>query len=108
MSTQLEAVYENGVFRPLEPVVLPENQRVTVTIPGVADQPAGLQQKTPVAEDLPPESAEAEVKPLRGVFSPMPRREALFTKEFKLRIKDLPPWQPLITPHRRQEADDDS
>ena len=32
MSTHLEAVYENGVFRPLQPVHLPEQQRVTVTI----------------------------------------------------------------------------
>lgn len=32
MSIQLEAVYENGVFRPLQPVHLPEQQRVTVTI----------------------------------------------------------------------------
>jgi predicted DNA-binding antitoxin AbrB/MazE fold protein len=34
MTTQLEAVYENGVFRPLQPVQLPEHQRVTVTING--------------------------------------------------------------------------
>jgi predicted DNA-binding antitoxin AbrB/MazE fold protein len=32
MSIQLEAVYENGVFRPLQPVPLPAHQRVTVTI----------------------------------------------------------------------------
>lgn len=32
MSTHLEAVYENGVFRPLQPVHLPEHRRVTVTI----------------------------------------------------------------------------
>jgi hypothetical protein len=32
MSTQLEAVYENGVFRPVQPICLPEHQRVTVTI----------------------------------------------------------------------------
>jgi predicted DNA-binding antitoxin AbrB/MazE fold protein len=32
MSTHLEAVYENGIFRPLQPVRLAENQRVTVTI----------------------------------------------------------------------------
>ena len=32
MSTHLEAVYENGVFRPLQPVQLPEHHRVTVTI----------------------------------------------------------------------------
>jgi predicted DNA-binding antitoxin AbrB/MazE fold protein len=38
MSTHVEAVYENGVFRPLQPVQLPEHQRVTVTID---DQSAG-------------------------------------------------------------------
>jgi predicted DNA-binding antitoxin AbrB/MazE fold protein len=32
MSTHLEAVYENGIFRPLQPVRLAEHQRVTVTI----------------------------------------------------------------------------
>jgi predicted DNA-binding antitoxin AbrB/MazE fold protein len=32
MSFQFEAVYESGVFRPLESVQLPEHQHVTVTI----------------------------------------------------------------------------
>jgi len=32
MSRTLQAVYENGVLRPLEPVNLPENEQVTVTI----------------------------------------------------------------------------
>jgi predicted DNA-binding antitoxin AbrB/MazE fold protein len=32
MSTQVEAVYENGVFRPLQPVHLPESKHVLVTI----------------------------------------------------------------------------
>jgi len=32
MRKSLEVVYEHGVFRPLEPVELPENQRVQVTI----------------------------------------------------------------------------
>ncbi|MDA2923344.1 antitoxin family protein [Acidobacteria bacterium AH-259-L09] len=32
MSKSVEAVYENGVLRPLEPIDLPEHQRVTVTI----------------------------------------------------------------------------
>lgn len=32
MNIQMEAVYENGVFRPLQPVQLAEHQRVTVTI----------------------------------------------------------------------------
>ena len=37
MSTHVEAVYENGVFRPLHPVELPEHRRVTVTIDEQAD-----------------------------------------------------------------------
>jgi predicted DNA-binding antitoxin AbrB/MazE fold protein len=32
MGTHLEAVYENGVFRPLQLVHLPEHRRVSVTI----------------------------------------------------------------------------
>ena len=32
MSKRLKAVYENGVFRPLEPVSLAEHQHVTITI----------------------------------------------------------------------------
>ena len=33
MSKIIDAVYENGVFRPLEPVMLPEGERVQVTVP---------------------------------------------------------------------------
>ncbi len=32
MSTQVEAVYENGVLRPLGPLPLSDQQRVTVTV----------------------------------------------------------------------------
>jgi predicted DNA-binding antitoxin AbrB/MazE fold protein len=32
MKKSVEAIYENGVFRPLEPVDLPEHQRVQVSI----------------------------------------------------------------------------
>jgi len=32
MSKQIEAIYENGVLRPLEPLDLDEYQRVTITI----------------------------------------------------------------------------
>jgi predicted DNA-binding antitoxin AbrB/MazE fold protein len=31
--TQIDAVYERGVFRPVEPIVLPEQTRVTVAVP---------------------------------------------------------------------------
>lgn len=31
-STQFDAVYENGVLRPLNPIVLPERERLSVTV----------------------------------------------------------------------------
>ena len=40
MSIHLEAIYENGVFRPLQPVSLAENQRVTITLEGEAPRAA--------------------------------------------------------------------
>ena len=39
MTKQVEAIYENGVPRPLELLPLAERQRVTVTIGTGADQP---------------------------------------------------------------------
>lgn len=30
---EIDAVFENGVFRPLQPVRLPEHQRVTLVLP---------------------------------------------------------------------------
>lgn len=36
MSKIIEAVYENGVFRPLEPVTLPEGEHVQVTMPDLS------------------------------------------------------------------------
>ena len=39
MTRQVEAIYENGVLRPLEPLPLAERERVTVTISIGSDQP---------------------------------------------------------------------
>jgi predicted DNA-binding antitoxin AbrB/MazE fold protein len=38
MSVQVKAIYENGVFRPLQSVDLPERQEVTVTIEDPGDE----------------------------------------------------------------------
>jgi predicted DNA-binding antitoxin AbrB/MazE fold protein len=38
MSTQLQAIYENGVLRPLQPLPFPERQCVTISI---GDENAG-------------------------------------------------------------------
>jgi len=34
--TQIEAIYENGMFRPLDAIVLAENQRVTLSVQTLA------------------------------------------------------------------------
>ena len=39
MSKVIEAIYENGVFRPLEPVTLPEGEHVEVCVPEVSPTP---------------------------------------------------------------------
>ena len=39
MKETLEAVYENGVLRPLQPLALAEQQRVTITIDEEAAPP---------------------------------------------------------------------
>ena len=36
MTTTVEAVYQGGVFKPLRPVDLPENQRVQIQIESVS------------------------------------------------------------------------
>jgi predicted DNA-binding antitoxin AbrB/MazE fold protein len=46
MVRQLEAVYEHGVLRPLEPLALPEHQRVRLTL---EDQAVPQNGATPVA-----------------------------------------------------------
>lgn len=38
MARTLQAVYENGVLRPLEPLPLREHQQVTVTVSDVAER----------------------------------------------------------------------
>ncbi len=37
MSKTLTAIYEDGVFKPLEPVALAERQQVVVSVPEVGD-----------------------------------------------------------------------
>jgi predicted DNA-binding antitoxin AbrB/MazE fold protein len=57
MGTQLELVYENGVFRPLQPVHLSEHQHVTVTIDETAEASSGVADQAHFI--LPPERWQA-------------------------------------------------
>ena len=51
MSKRLDVIYENGVFRPLEPVQLEEHQRATVTIPE-PDSPISIETCFDIAERI--------------------------------------------------------
>ena len=42
MTRQVEAVYENGVLRPLEPLPLKDRQKVSVTVSDTEDPPAPM------------------------------------------------------------------
>jgi predicted DNA-binding antitoxin AbrB/MazE fold protein len=63
MSKIIEAVYENGVFRPLEPVLLPDGEHVQVRMPeGLPSQPerlAALEAFEAMGEELTKEQWEA-------------------------------------------------
>lgn len=52
MSKNVKAVYENGVFRPLEPVALDEHQEVTVTIPDRGKSAAEETEQEPSCYEL--------------------------------------------------------
>lgn len=43
MTQFIQAIYEHGVFRPLEPVALPEHERVSLLISDVAPANSGEQ-----------------------------------------------------------------
>lgn len=68
---QVEAVYENGVFRPLQPVSLPDKLRVTIILPPPHDEDMGPEvEYTP----LPPDevrTVRVRVTPLED-FGPLP------------------------------------
>jgi predicted DNA-binding antitoxin AbrB/MazE fold protein len=93
MNKQFEAIYENGVFRPVEPVQLPEQQRVRVIVPeDVAavrnDTDSIPAENQPVADNGLEEAEDA--RPWRGVLV-LPRpRKPLFTKEIPADAAKLP------------------
>jgi predicted DNA-binding antitoxin AbrB/MazE fold protein len=78
MSTQLKAVYENGVFRPLQPVQLPEHRRVTVTIEEDVETGAGSSDQAHFA--LPPDRWQAFCEALDALPRDIPALRKLLTE----------------------------
>jgi predicted DNA-binding antitoxin AbrB/MazE fold protein len=63
MTKQVEAVYENGVLRPLEPLQLAEHERVTVRITTSVDQPERSHPGVEFLEQVKRELASADYIP---------------------------------------------
>jgi predicted DNA-binding antitoxin AbrB/MazE fold protein len=59
MTTTIQAVFENGVFRPLAPLSLPEGQQVEVVIATEDKETVKARDSTGAAEDLSEEEFEA-------------------------------------------------
>jgi hypothetical protein len=78
MNIQLEVVYENGVFRPLQPVHLPERQRVTVTIEEEAAVPPRMADQAYFA--LPPDRWQAFCDALDAPPREIPALRKLLTE----------------------------
>ena len=63
MSVQVDAVYQNGILRPLQPLHLPENERVVVTVSSVSNTLGFGQVDTEYVEGLVQRLAGAESAP---------------------------------------------
>jgi predicted DNA-binding antitoxin AbrB/MazE fold protein len=69
MSQSLKAIYENGVFRPLEPVHFDEHQQVILTVDSQTNTDLN-----PATEQLPTNGAElVEYWKRKGVFGSRPK-----------------------------------
>jgi hypothetical protein len=105
MSHNVQAIYEGGVFHPLEPIALPEHQRVTLTIgeasPGAAGELGSDDLPTPT------ESADSDERPWRGVFAPERQQATLFSEGLEVRTAELPRWEPQVHINRRWVTDDE-
>ena len=89
MIKQVEAVYENGVLRPLEPVLLEEQQRVTVLI---TDGPAASGQTYPDVQYM--EAIRREVEAMGHI----PSREEIL----EITSKDPASWADAISAEREE------
>ena len=76
MNTQVEAVYENGVFRPLQPVHLLDQQHVIVTFDDEADTANAM----PVHFTLPADRWQAFCDALDAPPKDLPALKKLLTE----------------------------
>ena len=72
MTKTLQAVYENGVLRPLEPLPLKEHQRVTVTVSDPAERWLDREYMEKVKKDAAALGPAPRLEEIRRVLSKIP------------------------------------
>jgi predicted DNA-binding antitoxin AbrB/MazE fold protein len=107
MNKQFDAIFDNGVFRPLEPVELPQHQRVTVTVLDFEEMGALDAQPAPDNGEV-ASTDESEDSPWRGVFVPPRKRRVLFSHPLTPVPQELPRRQTSVDMSwHRVTADDE-
>jgi predicted DNA-binding antitoxin AbrB/MazE fold protein len=102
MAQQIEAVFENGVFRPLQPVNFPEHQRVTLQVRdgGTArDVKVASAEPTPVAKNAAMDQDEATDD--ETPYVPLPLRER---KTIRVKFRYVGEMAPLPYPLEEDEV----
>jgi predicted DNA-binding antitoxin AbrB/MazE fold protein len=72
MTKTLQAIYENGVLRPLEPLPLEEHQRVTVTVSDPAERWLDREYMERVKKDAAALGPAPSLEEIRRVLSKIP------------------------------------
>jgi predicted DNA-binding antitoxin AbrB/MazE fold protein len=72
MPKTLQAVYENGVLRPLEPLALEEHQHVTVTVSDPVEQWLDQDYMEKLKSDIAASSPAPSLEEIRQVLSKIP------------------------------------
>jgi predicted DNA-binding antitoxin AbrB/MazE fold protein len=80
---EIEAVFENGIFRPLQPVQLPERQRITLVLP--AREEAATNRTAAEASELPDDVG----------YEPLPLAQLT---TIRVRLKQIDDFGPLHYP----------
>jgi len=69
MSETIEAIYENGMFRPITPVNLPEGTRVFIEADTIQADPEAIIREQLLAEGANPEEVEKIIDNFRHLWS---------------------------------------
>ncbi len=108
MIRKLSAMYENGIFRPLEPIDLPEHEFVTISLDDADNERvSGLDSREIEPPNSLTEAPLSEARPWRGVFQTNSLKVPIFSEAVDVKTSALPAWEPQITINPRWIENDE-